>query len=67
VTSVPETMTDRDHYADGWAEGLREARHQVLRSADIIDAVNRIDGLLTLDSISKKERAAANRKRRGRR
>ena len=50
------TRGERDLYAEGWAEGVRQARMAVLRSESLGEAVAVLEGLLVSDYRSRKER-----------
>lgn len=56
---------DRDHYAEGWAEGVRHARFLVLQSHDLRTAVERLDDVLIADHRARRVRAEENRRRKG--
>ena len=49
-----------DMYADGWAEGIRVARWQVLQAADVREAVARLEALLEDDYRARHRRRKEN-------
>ena len=56
-------MADRwraDLYADGWAEGVRVARWQILQADDLRDAVARLEALLEDDYRARHRRRKEN-------